>query len=360
MGIGSDNNYPQLKHRVDVTTAILLAILASFGLFILITISPSLFAQQIIYYIIGIALLVILSKIDGLIWWWFAPIGFIVAIIFILLSYLGPEIRGATRWIMIGGSQLQPSELVKPLLILAFSRFLVQFSPRKIKNLPILLILFFIPFILVFKQPDLGSSLVYLGFYFAMLLAAGLPMIIPALGLPVFALIIPIVWRFLAQYQKSRILTFLDPGLDPTGAGYNAMQAMIAVGSGQFFGRGLGFGTQSHLRFLPEFHTDFVFATLVEELGFLGGVVLIIIYLLLLWQILKPLVRGDIEDNLTYYYSVGLLAMILTQIFINAGMNMGIVPITGITLPFVSYGGSSILSLAISFGIYWSLRGAKQ
>ena len=143
--------------------------------------------------------------------------------------------------------------------------------------------------------------------------------------------------------------------MDPKGAGYNALQAMIAVGSGQWFGRGLGRGTQSHLRFLPEFHTDFIFATLIEELGFLGGSLLLFGYAFLLYRIIAPVIRGVITDTRVFIYSFGLFAMLLSQIFINAGMNMGLIPITGITLPFVSYGGSSILSTAISFGILWAI-----
>jgi rod shape determining protein RodA len=158
----------------------------------------------------------------------------------------------------------------------------------------------------------------------------------------------------LEPFQKLRIITFLNPGFDPKGAGYNAFQSMIAVGSGQFFGRGLGNRTQSHFRFLPEYHTDFIFATLVEELGALGGTLVYLLYGLLLWRIIRILVRRVVVDDVTYFFSVGLFGMLLTQILINTGMNMGIIPITGITLPFISYGGSSILSICMSFGFFFS------
>ena len=296
-----------------------------------------------------------IAQLDALILWWVAPFTYILANAFLVLSYLGPAIRGATRWILFFGVQLQPSELVKPLLLLAFAHYIAKYSPRKISNIPRLFILFAIPFFLVFRQPDLGSSLVYGAFWTAMMLAGGLPVWLLIAGLGLVGVLVPLLWTHLAVYQKSRITTFLDPGLDPKGAGYNALQAMIAVGSGQLFGRGLGRGTQSSLRFLPEFHTDFIFATLVEELGFVGGSLLLAGYGILLYRIITPLIRGAVSDVRVFIFSFGLFAMLLSQIFINAGMNMGLIPITGITLPFVSYGGSSILSTAVSFGLLWAI-----
>lgn len=345
---------------IDWIIALTLLCIGSFGLFILLTIGRPLFVSQLLYLIAAFALMVALARIDAIILWWFAPIGYILANLFLLLSYLGPSIRGATRWIVILGVQLQPSELVKPLLLLAFAQYMSTHSPRNLANLPRLLVLFALPFFLVFRQPDLGSSIVYAAFWMAMMLAGGLPLWILATGAGLSGIFLPILWSHLALYQKSRITTFLDPDLDPAGAGYNALQAMIAVGSGQFFGRGLGRGTQSHLRFLPEFHTDFIFATLVEELGFLGGGLLIAGYGILLYRIIAPLIRGSVADARVFIYSFGLFAMLLTQIFINAGMNMGLIPITGITLPFVSYGGSSLLSTAVAFGILWAIAKGRN
>lgn len=340
---------------IDWVSALVLLCLGSFGIFILLTVSQSFFIAQLLYLVVAFALMVGIAQLDAIILWWFAPIGYVLANIFLLLSYLGPSIRGATRWILIFGVQLQPSELVKPLLLLAFAHFMSKYPPRNLANVPRLLVLFAIPFFLVLRQPDLGSSIVYAAFVMAMMLAGGLPVwiLISAAGLT--AICVPIIWAHLAPYQQSRITTFLDPELDPKGAGYNALQAMIAVGSGEFFGRGLGRGTQSHLRFLPEFHTDFIFATLVEELGFLGGGLLLTGYGILLYRIIAPFIRGVTTDARVFIYSFGLFAMLLSQIFINAGMNMGLIPITGITLPFVSYGGSSILSTAVAFGLLWAI-----
>lgn len=343
------------SHHIDWITALLLLCLGSFGLFILLTIGKSYFVSQLVYLVLGFALLFGISYLDASLLWWFAPVGYVLSNIFLTMSYLGPSIRGATRWILIFGAQIQPSEFVKPFLLLAFAHFMAKYTPRNLRNVPILFGLFIIPFLLVFRQPDLGSSLVYAGFWSAMLLAAGLPVWFFVSAATVLGIFFPFIWSHLALYQQSRVLTFLNPSLDPKGAGYNALQAMIAVGSGQLFGRGLGRGTQSHLRFLPEFHTDFIFATLVEELGLLGGALLLAGYAFLLYRIIAPVIRGVVADTRVFIYSFGLFAMLLSQIFINAGMNMGLIPITGITLPFVSYGGSSILSTALAFGILWAL-----
>jgi rod shape determining protein RodA len=344
----------------DWITAVLLVCIGVVGLFVLLTISRDLFIQQAVFLVIGIALLWATSRIDNGLLWWLAPFGYVIGCLFLATSYLGPEIRGATRWIFIAGVQLQPSEIVKPLFILAFARFLTMWSPRDVHNLPKLAGLFAIPFLLVFRQPDLGTSIVYAGSWFAMMLAGGLSVVLVIGAAVVLGILLPFIWGHLAPYQQARIETFLNPALDPKGAGYNALQSTIAVGSGQLFGRGLGRGTQSHLRFLPEYHTDFIFATLVEELGLLGGGLLLIGYAGLLWRIISPFLRGIAGRVFPFLYSAGLFGTIVTQVFINAGMNMGLLPITGITLPFVSYGGSSILSLAISFGFLFALIRQKD
>lgn len=343
----------------DWITLLLLLCLCAFGLFLLLTISISSFWQQLLFLGIAVVLLFVFSQVDHAVLWWFAPYGYVIGNIFLLLSYLGPNIRGATRWIMIGPAQLQPSELSKPFFLLAFAYFMTKYSPRNLRHIPLHLFLFLVPFLLVFKQPDLGSSIIYGSFWVSMMLAGGLSVVIVVAVGVVVALSFPALWHALLPYQKDRILTFLNPALDPKGAGYNALQAMIAVGSGQLFGRGLGRGTQSHLRFLPEHHTDFIFASLIEELGFVGGVLLLFLYGWLLARIIAPLAGTVRRDPGLFIYSIGLFSMLVVQVFVNAAMNMGIIPITGITLPFVSYGGSSLLSLAIAFGLLWSLQRGK-
>ncbi|OGG08679.1 hypothetical protein A2154_02045 [Candidatus Gottesmanbacteria bacterium RBG_16_43_7] len=338
----------------DWIIGILLILLCVIGLFLLLTIDYNLFQQQFLFFGLGICVYLILSRIHHLYLIWSAPLAYIVGLLFLLLSYLGPTIRGASRWIVVFGYQLQPSEIVKPFFLLFFAWLIEKFPPRQAKYVPLHLLAFLIPFLLIFKQPDLGTSIVYASMWISMLIAAGLSLKLLVGAIISQILILPLIWQFLVQYQKLRILTFLNPALDPKGAGYNALQAMIAVGSGRLTGRGLGRGTQSHLRFLPEFHTDFIFATLIEELGFLGGMVLLFCYAFLLYRILTAAWKNS-DSLFAFVFSIGLFTMLMTQLFINSGMNMGIVPITGITLPLVSYGGSSLLSLAISFALFHAL-----
>ncbi len=346
--------------HIDWITLLLLLCLFALGLFLLLTLSADVFWQQLLFICIAVVLLLLFSKIDPAVLWWFAPFGYVIGCIFLALSYLGPSIRGATRWIMIGGAQLQPSELAKPLFLLAFSYFMNKYPPRNLKHFPLHVGLFLIPFLLVYRQPDLGSSIIYGIFWLAMMLAGGLSVGVVVAALVSGVVALPFLWSVLLPYQKNRIFTFLDPAHDPGGAGYNALQAMIAVGSGQWIGRGLGRGTQSHLRFLPEHHTDFIFATLIEELGFLGGLLLLVLYVLLLIRIIQPLLKPHTDHPGFFTFSLGLFAMLLAQVFINSAMNMGIIPITGITLPFVSYGGSSILSWALCFALLWALGRGKS
>lgn len=346
----------QRFYSVDWLIVLPLLLIGLVGLFVLLTTNTALFWQQLLFLGIGACIIWIFSHLDSIILWWLAPFGYVLGILFLAASYLGDPIRGASRWIVVAGVQLQPSELVKPFLILAFARFIAQYSPRVWNHLAMHALLFAVPFLLVFRQPDLGTSLVYGASWISMMVAGGFPLVLFFLAGLIGTLGFPVIWAALADYQKARIHTFLNPASDPSGAGYNALQAMIAVGSGGFFGRGLGRGTQSHLRFLPEYHTDFIFATLVEELGFLGGFTLLLLYALLLWQLLRPYMKGLIGAPFVFFYSIGLFGVLLVQVVIHAGMNMGIIPVTGITLPFVSYGGSSILSLCIAFGFLLALR----
>lgn len=350
----------KLFETVDWTDLTLLLVIGAIGLFILLSINQSLFVQQLGIFVLAVIAGWLVSRVDRVLLVWIAPFGYIASILFLALSYLGPAIRGTTRWIVVAGVQLQPSELVKPILLLAFAWAMHAFSPRTVKGFLLQVVLFSVPFFLVLRQPDLGTSIVYAVSWTAMMVAAGFPLRYVVIGLLVAVLLVPLGWTRLHDYQQARITTFLSPGTDPKGAGYNAIQAMIAVGSGQLFGRGLGRGTQSHLRFLPEYHTDFIFATLVEELGFFGGFILLLAYGALLWRILRPLVAGVIVQLIPFVVSTGLFAMILTQVVVSVGMNMGLVPITGITLPLVSYGGSSLLSLSVSFGLLWALRGSDR
>ncbi len=272
-----------------------------------------------------------------------------------MFTFLGPQVRGATRWLEIGSFRLQPSELAKPFFLVSISSLLVRYPPMTLKRIGMHMTLVALPFILVFQQPDLGNALIYLTSWLAMILLSGIPLIAIILGGVITGIILPLSSYFVKEYQKQRILTFLDPLLDPHGAGYNSIQAMIAVGSGRLLGSGFGRGTQSLLQFLPERHTDFIFASFTEEFGFVGAAALIAIFYLMLWQLLRHAFRVR-EQLFAHLYIVGLFALLLGHFVINVGMNIGLLPITGITLPLVSYGGSSLLAIFIGLGIYEASR----
>lgn len=334
-----------------------LVVLFVFGLMIIRSVAPQFFLPQLVYAFLGLIIFFLFTQLDYRIFPKLGGIFYSTSVVALILTFIfGAVTRGSVRWLQIGSFTLQPSELVKPFLILSFAWFLQTRPISNFQSLISNLLLFILPVWLIFSQPDLGSSLVVALFWLGLAFAAGIPSRLFAFGGLALAIFLPLGWFVLQPYQKARIFTFLNPFSDPLGAGYNVIQAMIAVGSGQIFGRGLGRGTQSHLRFLPERHTDFIFASLAEELGFLGALGLILIYGFLLWRILK--IARKTGNQFASLVCLGVFGMLFVQVFINIGMNLGLVPITGITLPLISYGGSSLIATMVSLGMVENI--AKQ
>lgn len=334
-----------------ITISILL--LTSTSILVIFSSSADLALQQSLFILAGFLIYFFISQSD------FRSLGNLVKPFYIttvlllaLVLILGFETRGAIRWIPLGFVNFQPSELAKPVLLLFLSYYWS-------KNLPtwgniLKSIIFTLPVvILVFRQPDLGTTITLLAVWTSLLFVAKVSikkiLIILCIGL----ISIPILWFTLRDFQKERIAHFLSPDRDPLGLGYNLIQSQIAVGSGNLFGRGLGHGTQSRLQFLPEYRTDFIFAAIAEELGFLGSILIIIIYLYLINYCLR--VAHLSSDYLGYLLSSVVAFMLIFQTFINIGMNIGLLPITGITLPLISYGGSSMISTLISLGFVSSV-----
>lgn len=274
-----------------------------------------------------------------------------------MVQIVGIETRGSIRWLPLGIFNFQPSEFAKPVLIL----LLADFWTKRLPDWPNILksILWLTPLtFLVFSQPDLGSALTLVAIFWGMLLLVR-PSFKKLLVLILLAiLIVPVGFLSLQEYQRHRIVGFLSPESDPLGKGYNLIQSQIAVGSGQLFGRGLGQGTQSRLQFLPEFRTDFIFAFIAEELGFVGAMIILSIYLLLLIYCLK--VAEKTADFFGFLLTCGGVSMLLFQTSVNIGMNIGLVPITGITLPLISYGGNSVTSTMITLGLISSVSRFKK
>ena len=328
-------------------------VLVTFSLTTLFSIDLSLFKSQLTYFIIGIFVFLFFSQTNySVIKYYFMPIYVISVVLLCLVLLLGIESRGSVRWLELFGFRVQFSEILKPFLAISLSSYLAAANSYSLRVL-LLSVCFLIPIVfLVFLQPDLGNASIY--FFVAILtfIIYGFPKRYFVAAFGIIIAISPFLWNFLHDYQKNRIFTFLNPN-DPLGQSYNAIQSVIAVGSGNLLGRGLGLGTQSGLRFLPERHTDFIFATLAEELGLVGTTFVILTFVFLLFRIRKIFLTSD--DLFVKIFSISAFSLMFVQLFVNVGMNIGIVPIVGITLPFVSYGGSSLLSSFILLGILASM-----
>jgi len=320
------------------------------SLTVIFSVSASLFWNQLVFVILSIVIFLFCSNINYKILKAYAtPIYVASLVVLLLLLFIGIESRGAVRWFEFFGFRIQFSEFMKPFLAITLASYLAEHKNQSFKTfLKVLLFLLPVAF-LIFAQPDLGNALIYCFVLIFALVVFGFPFRYFLGGLLFIGVLSPIAWKFLHGYQKQRLLTFLNPSSDPLGTSYNAIQSAIAVGSGMFFGQGLGQGTQSALRFLPERHTDFIFATTAEELGFVGALLILVIFALLLYKVFSIFINAD--DTFARVFSLTAFFIILVQFFINVGMNIGIMPIVGVTLPFVSYGGSSLLSNFILLGI---------
>jgi rod shape determining protein RodA len=277
------------------------------------------------------------------------------------VMFIGHSALGAQRWIQIGPITLQPSEFSKIIMIIFLARLLDKNlnNLQSFKGLIPIFIYVGIPFLLVLKQPDMGTSLVFMAILFGMLFVAGISLkhLFGIIGAGVA--FIPIFWHFvLKEYQKQRLLVFIDPNVDPLGSGYHIIQSKIAIGSGMIFGKGLFNGTQSQLNFLPENHTDFIFAVVGEELGFIGAVIILFLYLIILLRSIK--IAEEARDNFGTLLAAGITSMLAFHILVNIGMTAGIMPVTGIPLPLMSYGVSSLTSNLISIGILLNIYMRRQ
>lgn len=273
------------------------------------------------------------------------------------LYFLGTTIRGSRSWIDLGFFAIEPSEIVKIVLVLILAKY---FSMRhvemyRIQHLIVSGIYVLIPSLLVLGQPDMGSFLIFMSIWVGIMVVAGIK--IKHLAFLAFSGVVLsiIAWTFfLYDYQKARILSFLDPSSDPLGAGYNSIQSVIAVASGGFWGKGLGRGTQSQLGFLPEVQTDFIFSAIVEEMGFFMAFVIFSLFVLLFWRMMISVSLAT--NNFARLTIVGFSILIISQLFLNVAMSLGLLPIAGVTLPFLSYGGSSLITLAAALGIVQSIH----
>jgi len=344
-----------LFSRIDYYLLIPSAIIVFLSFFILSSFQYELSQAQAVYACIGLLsffAMQIFKPID--LKSYALSIYILILVLLIAVFVIGEVSHGANRWIPIWGElRIQPSEFAKPALILILAKLFSDYYLFVKKNIFLSCIATFTYFILVYKQPDLGTGLTFVFIWLTSLFL--LPISFKKMTfalLFVFILVAitgPWIWSSLHDYQRDRILVFLDPQKDPLGRGYNALQAVITVGSGGAFGKGFGQGTQSHNNFLPEQYTDFAFATYSEEFGFAGVIVMLGLYSIIIWRIFN--IAGRVTSRFSFYICIATGILIFSQIFINVGMNIGIMPITGITLPFFSYGGSSLISFFICLGM---------
>lgn len=287
---------------------------------------------------------------------WAQPIYVITILMLLAVMFLGTTVLGAQRWIAIGPVRIQPSEFSKLLMIIALANLLAPRMGKFTSFKSLLPITFFvgIPFMLVLLQPDLGTSLVFFAITAGMLFISEIDMRIVKKMCLAGLIMLPFTWFVLKDYQKQRVMVFLNPDADPYGAGYHIIQSKIAVGSGGFWGQGLFQGTQSQLNFLPENHTDFIFSVIGEEFGFLGCVIVLFFFFIVLYRGIQ--IARSANDGFGSLLAIGIVSMLCFQILVNVGMTTGIMPVTGIPLPFISYGVSSLttnmMSIAILENIY--------
>lgn len=343
-----------MNKSFDLTFFAIILAIGSVSLLTLYSLAKTLFFQQAFFWVLGLAILFIVSKIDYQNWKKVSVPFYVASVVALaLLFVLGEPVRGSIRWIELGILRIQPSEIAKVASLLLVASFFVKNSPKNFKNLFFSLVVVTVPFVLVILQPDLGNSLSYLAIWLGLVFASGVKLKHLAVFLFLSILGSIFLYELLAPYQKQRILSFISPGQDPLGTGYHLIQSKISIGSGEFLGKGLGSGSQSQLNFLPEAASDFIFASISEQLGFLGSSFLIILFFLLFIKLLQLLNR---EDRFSQLLVVGSFSYLLLQFSVNIGMNMALLPVTGITLPLVSYGGSSLISTLFLFGILFSIK----
>jgi rod shape determining protein RodA len=343
--------------QINWSLVVLLLVLASIGFAMLYSAAGGSLepwaTRQIARAAMGLVLMLVVALVDLRFWMRWAYVGYFGAFLMLIAVELQGSIgMGAQRWLDLGVTQVQPSEIMKITLVLALARWFHGASIEDVGRIPFLMVpvlLVGAPVALVLKQPDLGTALMLLMGTAGMLFVVGVRWWKFALGFAGVVAAVPLGWNFLRDYQKARVLTFLDPTRDPLGAGYHIIQSKIALGSGAMFGKGFLQGTQSHLNFLPEKQTDFIFTMFAEEFGMAGSLTLLGLYLLMMVYGYAIAFRSTSQFG--RLVAIGIVTAVFLAMFINIAMVMGMIPAKGSTLPMVSYGGSSLVVTMIGFGL---------
>lgn len=359
----------QLGKELDITLIVLVLVIFIMGLMFLysasfqksLSISKNFTIMQLFWMGLSILFFIVILFVgyQHLLDW--AYILYVLGIISLLLVlFFAPLRYGARRWFDIGPLTIQPSEMVKLFTIIALARYLGERGSKSntVSCLLVSLLIIAVPALLIFKEPDLGSALLLFPILLVMLYAFEIKWRYLFYVLAGALITSPILWHILKDYQKKRLLVFLNPNLDPLGAGYTVIQSKIAIGSGGLIGKGWLSGTQNQLNFLPERHTDFIFSVVGEEWGFAGALVLVLLYFLLLKKMLD--IISLTKDVYAKLLGTGIIAMIWAQVIINIAMTLGLMPVVGITLPLISYGGSSLFTTVISIAIVLDINRRRK
>jgi len=354
-------------YEVNWGLVLLISLIACVGFTMLYSVAGASFSpwagKQMAYFAAGLVLLIAASVTDIRFWLSIAYPAYVVSLILLVaVMFVGHSALGAQRWISVGPIEIQPSELMKIALILALARFLHGLSVEDITKplrLVIPLVMIAMPAYLVLKQPNLGTTIILVADGVSLLFLAGLSWwwIAPAFG--GIAAAVPLAWRFfLHDYQKQLVITFLDPESDALGAGWNITQAKIAIGSGGLSGKGFLQGTQSRLNFLPEKHSDFIITNFAEEFGFVGSIALLLLFAVVIGYGVQ--IAASARSQFGRLVAMGLTLNFFFYILINGAMVMGLIPVVGIPMPLISYGGTAMLSVMFGFGILMSVHVHRQ
>ncbi len=350
--------FPEVLRKFDTYIIESLLIIQAFGLIGIYSASYSegsmLIVKQFLYIILGWIIILLIPKINPKILFDMSLSIYLFNLFLIILVFLfGKTVYGAKRWLDLGLFYIQPTEFMKFSLLLLSANILSQVKKPLSKEALILIIMILIPFLLTVNQPDLGTAITFIVPVAFMIYAKGIKTRYIISGFIVFLLMLPIAWYLMKPYQKERIYAVIDPYSNYSGSGYQTVQSIITIGSGGILGKGLLEGTQAHLLFLPEKHTDFVFSLIGEELGFLGTFILTLAFFLLLLRMLihAYIIRTDTEQ----LFIVGAFSLLLFQVSVNILMTLGFMPVVGIPLPFVSFGGSSIITFSLIIGTLFSI-----
>ena len=310
-------------------------------------------SRQLIRFCVGFFAMLVVALVDIRFWFRSAFLIYAVALaLLVAVEMVGVVGMGAQRWVDLGPFQLQPSEVMKIALVLALARYFHGIAHEEVAQLRWLVVpsaMVFIPIMLVLRQPDLGTALLLLIGAGAMFFLAGVRLWVFGAGFMAAMAAIPFAWHYMHDYQRERILTFLNPERDPLGAGYHILQSKIALGSGAMFGKGFMQGTQSHLNFLPEMQTDFIFTSLAEEFGLVGALGLLALYVLMLTYAIAIALRS--RSQFGRLLGMGIAATFFVYFFINIAMVTGLLPVVGVPLPLVSYGGTAMVTILVGFGL---------